>query len=371
VAFRVPSPARLSTGLSLIAFCGLALGLAGSGFAPAAVEGPRVDIVKVRTHQHGRLRPPQPQTAKFRPADQEDRAREAALTRELMPAEPEPPPAAWSDAEIIDALRECVALLASPSVEVDVTGPVRQDRCGTAAPVRLHRVRSGGHTVEFRPAPQMNCRMVAQVHRWIETTVQPAARELLGSPVAQVIGSSSYACRNRNNAANGPISEHAFGNAIDVAGFVTVDGRKIEVVRDWGPTRRDALPATARANDPQAGSAPPEPAAAPGKRKVAELGGGAPRPEGSRLDTAPSGLGAKPAASAPGDKPSSGSGPTADTNDATTQAKPEGLEAKFLRRLHAGACGVFATVLGPEANDAHRDHFHFDMASRRRGSYCQ
>jgi hypothetical protein len=370
VAFRVPSPARLSTGLSLIAFSGLALGLAGSGFAPAAVERHRVDIVKVKAHQHGRLRPPQPSAAKFRPADQEDRAREAALTRE---PEAEPPPAVWTDAEIIDALRECVALLASISVEIDVPGPIREDRCGTAAPVRLHRVRSGGNTVEFRPAPQMNCRMVAQVHSWIETTVQPAAIELLGSPVVHIIGSSSYACRNRNNAANGPISEHAFGNALDMAGFVTADGRKIEVVRDWGPTRRDALPATARANDPRTVSTPAEPPVASGKRKVAELGpgGNALKPEGSRLDTAPSGLGAKPAASAPGGQPSSGSGPTADTNDATAQAKGEGPEARFLRRLHAGACRVFATVLGPEANDAHRDHFHFDMASRRRGSFCQ
>ena len=38
-------------------------------------------------------------------------------------------------------------------------------------------------------------------------------------------------------------------------------------------------------------------------------------------------------------------------------------EAAFLHRLHKGACGVFGTVLGPEANEVHRDHFHFDLAS--------
>jgi len=46
-------------------------------------------------------------------------------------------------------------------------------------------------------------------------------------------------------------------------------------------------------------------------------------------------------------------------------------EAQFLRRLHKGACGVFGTVLGPEANEAHRDHFHFDLAHRRNSAYCQ
>ena len=28
-------------------------------------------------------------------------------------------------------------------------------------------------------------------------------------------------------------------------------------------------------------------------------------------------------------------------------------------------------VLGPEANEAHRDHFHFDLAQRRNSAYCQ
>ena len=46
-------------------------------------------------------------------------------------------------------------------------------------------------------------------------------------------------------------------------------------------------------------------------------------------------------------------------------------EATFLRRLHKGACGTFGTVLGPEANEAHRDHFHFDLAARRRNAFCE
>ncbi|WP_373355983.1 extensin family protein [Pseudoroseicyclus sp. CXY001] len=42
-----------------------------------------------------------------------------------------------------------------------------------------------------------------------------------------------------------------------------------------------------------------------------------------------------------------------------------------LRALHANACGIFGTVLGPTANAAHRDHFHFDTARYRSGSYCR
>ncbi len=36
-------------------------------------------------------------------------------------------------------------------------------------------------------------------------------------------------------------------------------------------------------------------------------------------------------------------------------------EGKLLRQAHGAACGQFTTVLGPEANDDHEDHFHLDL----------
>ncbi|SDG61976.1 extensin family protein [Sulfitobacter delicatus] len=45
--------------------------------------------------------------------------------------------------------------------------------------------------------------------------------------------------------------------------------------------------------------------------------------------------------------------------------------SKAMRRMHRGACGPFGTVLGPEADRYHRDHFHFDTARYRSGSYCR
>ena len=46
-------------------------------------------------------------------------------------------------------------------------------------------------------------------------------------------------------------------------------------------------------------------------------------------------------------------------------------EAKFLRRVHRGACDVFSTVLGPEANDVHRTHLHLDLQDRHALNVCQ
>jgi hypothetical protein len=44
---------------------------------------------------------------------------------------------------------------------------------------------------------------------------------------------------------------------------------------------------------------------------------------------------------------------------------------KALRRMWKSACGPFRTVLGPEADIYHRDHFHLDVAHHRRGRYCR
>ncbi len=41
-----------------------------------------------------------------------------------------------------------------------------------------------------------------------------------------------------------------------------------------------------------------------------------------------------------------------------------GPRAAFLREVRDGACKVFATVLSPDYNAAHRDHLHFDQANR-------
>lgn len=39
-------------------------------------------------------------------------------------------------------------------------------------------------------------------------------------------------------------------------------------------------------------------------------------------------------------------------------------EARFLREARDGACHLFATVLSPDYNAAHRDHLHLDQAGR-------
>lgn len=54
--------------------------------------------------------------------------------------------------------------------------------------------------------------------------------------------------------------------------------------------------------------------------------------------------------------------------------KGSAQERGFLRDIHKAACRYFTTVLGPDANAFHRDHFHLDLARHGRrgdGRYCK
>src|SRR5207245_8795181 len=54
-----------------------------------------------------------------------------------------------------------------------------------------------------------------------------------GSPVVEIKQISAYSCRGMNGNPNARISEHAFGNALDIASFTLADGHKITVKNGW------------------------------------------------------------------------------------------------------------------------------------------
>ena len=48
-----------------------------------------------------------------------------------------------------------------------------------------------------------------------------------------------------------------------------------------------------------------------------------------------------------------------------------GTYATQLRQMWQAACGPFGTVLGPDGDRFHQDHFHFDTAVHGNGSFCR
>ncbi|HEY5832222.1 MAG TPA: extensin family protein [Hyphomicrobiaceae bacterium] len=304
-----------------------------------------------------------------------------------------PKPEGWTDAEVIAALRECVRILAPIASDVELAEPTRHQQCGAPAPVFVKRIGSGASKIEINPPAELNCPMVVSLHAWVEGTLQPAAREALGTTIVRLRNASGYSCRARNGNPLGTdkLSEHALANAIDIAGFITADGRTVDVSRGWGLTERDKREAervaAARAKDGKEEKparapereAKPEPAKTPQINKKisliaakAEAQPPADKSAATKFREAKSGR--KTAAL---ERSKSTSDISSDPKAIPAPPSPEretakkNAEAAFLRRLHKGACSVFGTVLGPEANDLHRDHFHFDLASRRRSALCQ
>jgi hypothetical protein len=87
--------------------------------------------------------------------------------------------------------------------------------------------------VAVKPAATLACPMVSMLDHWIAEAVQPAALRWFGAPVVEIKQISAYSCRGMNGNPNAHISEHAFGNALDVAAFALADGRRISVKDGW------------------------------------------------------------------------------------------------------------------------------------------
>ena len=69
--------------------------------------------------------------------------------------------------------------------------------------------------------------------QWLSDSVQPAAMRWFGVRVVEIKQISAYSCRGMNGNPHAHISEHAFGNALDIAAFTLADGRRITVKGGW------------------------------------------------------------------------------------------------------------------------------------------
>jgi hypothetical protein len=87
--------------------------------------------------------------------------------------------------------------------------------------------------VALKPAATLACPIVSALDRWLADSVQPAAQRWFGARVVEIKQISAYSCRGMNGNSRAHISEHAFGNALDIAAFVLADGRRISVETGW------------------------------------------------------------------------------------------------------------------------------------------
>ncbi|EAU41147.1 hypothetical protein FP2506_12809 [Fulvimarina pelagi HTCC2506] len=132
-------------------------------------------------------------------------------------------PSGWRNLPHKEAL--CRAALVQLGVEFTEPSPIRASKsCSVPYPVKVTRIAKG---VAMSPAATLNCDAAFRISRWVDKEVKRAAHSTLGTRVAAIKNSSSYRCSRV--AGSGGISQHASGNALDVAAFVMADGNEIDV----------------------------------------------------------------------------------------------------------------------------------------------
>jgi len=140
-------------------------------------------------------------------------------------------------AEAACVAREDVRPSAYMSMRPRLDGP---GVCGIDKPFEITALLDG--QVRLKRQATLGCPATAAAETWLSEIVQPAAHLYFGAPVVE-IDSGSYACRTRNSQRGAKLSEHAFGNAVDVMAFTLADGRRITVAQGWRgePAERDFL----------------------------------------------------------------------------------------------------------------------------------
>lgn len=175
------------------------------------------------------------------------------------PREPEPPvPAKAADPFGADVDPTNDLVVAPPDAIVDCMGELT--RAGVtfrAATLPLQKNQAGTFTcgandavvyqkgptgLSLSPPALMTCRMALAFVR-LEAVMQELATRELGSAIRRVHQVGTYSCRKMVRFDF--VSEHSYGNAIDVGSFTLADGRSVSVVKHFG--KLDAQPSDARA----------------------------------------------------------------------------------------------------------------------------
>jgi len=114
--------------------------------------------------------------------------------------------------------------------------PPQQRAPPSLGPSRAPQMMAASGPATLTPAATLACPIVSALDHWVSEGVQPAAMRWFGAQVVEIKQISAYSCRGMVGSGGSGISEHAFGNAIDIAAFTLADGRRITVQEGWHGT---------------------------------------------------------------------------------------------------------------------------------------
>ena len=132
------------------------------------------------------------------------------------------PPTAGPDAA------QCLERLDGAGVRYErAEAAVEPAACAVDTPVRVTLA-----AVAWNQPGVVSCAFAARLEDFTRMVIEPAARARFGEGVRVIRHLGTYSCR-RENGGNGRWSQHARGNAIDIAGFELESGTVVLVASDW------------------------------------------------------------------------------------------------------------------------------------------
>ena len=124
----------------------------------------------------------------------------------------------------------------APAYNAPVYQPPPQRAVPSLGPMRGPNASAAIMPAAVTPPATLACPLVSALDRWVSEGVQPAALHWFGTQVTEIKQIGSYSCREMVGSGTSSMSEHAFGDALDIAGFTLADGRKITVKDGWHGT---------------------------------------------------------------------------------------------------------------------------------------
>ena len=123
----------------------------------------------------------------------------------------------------------CLSDLREAKVVFEPVGAAKEGGCDLTGAVRLASVATPFGDVAISGKPTMLCSFARQFALWSRAVAAPLTLAYTGQRLTEIEAGSAFACRARTDKPGAIPSEHAKGDAIDVASFVLADRRRVRV----------------------------------------------------------------------------------------------------------------------------------------------
>lgn len=106
---------------------------------------------------------------------------------------------------------------------------VSSGACSVSDPVKLTAISRDGTVVKFPDGPTLTCGFAVRFVNWVTQEAAPVVQTGLSAKIATMGTGPGYQCRGRNGDSSAKLSEHAFGNAVDIERFKLSNGEVVDV----------------------------------------------------------------------------------------------------------------------------------------------